>query len=964
MKLERGLKHQTDAVNSIIRVLEDVRIEKTNSLTANPSIDLSSPNIVNNIKKIQNNNNISKEMKKNVGIFDNYLNIDVKMETGTGKTFTQIKTIYELNLKYGFSKFIIVVPTLPIKAGTKQFISSIDTKKFFEDEYEQVEMELRLVESVKNRKGKDYFPSVIREFATASTLNTKKIQVMLINSQLITNGKMLTKNYDSTILDDLTNPSEAIKSTQPILIIDEPHKFAKENITFQKIKDILSPQCVIRFGATFPEKKNHEKDYQNLVYNLGSIEAFNNNLVKGVIAEYVPTYSKDNVRIKLINIKNKEKCTIQRIDEKSKKTFELSKNDSLSIIHENFDGIEIIGITKNSILLSNGIEINNGTELSPENYSQSYQDMMIETALERHFEIEKENFEKGIKTLALFFIDDISSYRKIDGKPTYILNSFESILKRKINEKINGLSGSEYKNYLIQSRDNLNECHAGYFSQDNANKDEEIIKEVNDILNDKEKILKIKDNDGKFNLRRFIFSKWTLKEGWDNPNIFTIAKLRSSGSENSKLQEVGRGLRLPVDNNLNRIDREQFYLNYIVDFTEKDFVKELRKEISSEVTILDKITVEQIQEIAKQRNVDYHPLFNQLIIENIIEPTGEINNEDRLLEILPELNTGLQRNKVIERNEQEKNILHIRKDKYKQIKKLWELLNEKYIINYSEFANDEIEQALLNILEDGVNSSDVIQTERQVLNIKGNITTIEQKAGLSLSTNKKLNYNEFLLKLSDLTNIPIINIHNSIVKFSNKHNVDNEFFNNTMLSKFSMKINDWKADKLFKRFTYQKTNLPIHPTALTNDNGDIKDTIVLGNVGTTRSEGTPQERYLYDTIAYDSDIEKNNIMEQIQEVVVFGKIPKSSIRIPVANGGTYSPDFMYLVNKTDGTSELNLIIESKNYDSDRSLRDNENYKIECAKKLFAKLEDEGINIRFRKQLSTDKVGAIVRNLLY
>ena len=190
-------------------------------------------------------------------------------------------------------------------------------------------------------------------------------------------------------------------------------------------------------------------------------------------------------------------------------------------------------------------------------------------------------------------------------------------------------------------------------------------------------------------------------------------------------------------------------------------------------------------------------------------------------------------------------------------------MNEKYIINYSEFANDEIEQALLNILEDGVNSSDVIQTERQVLNIKGNITTIEQKAGLSLSTNKKLNYNEFLLKLSDLTNIPIINIHNSIVKFSNKHNVDNEFFNNTMLSKFSMKINDWKADKLFKRFTYQKTNLPIHPTALTNDNGDIKDTIVLGNVGTTMSEGTPQERYLYDTIAYDSDIEKNNIMEQI-----------------------------------------------------------------------------------------------------
>ena len=431
MKLERGLKHQTDAVNSIIRVLETVDIEKTDSLTDNPIIDLSSPSIIDNIKKIQNNNNISKGMN-NIGFSDNYLNIDIKMETGTGKTFTQIKTIYELNAKYGFSKFIIVVPTLPIKAGTKQFISSVDTRKFFEDEYDQVEMELRLVESIQKKKGREYFPGVIREFVTASTLNTKKIQVMLINSQLITNGKMLTKNYDTTILDDLTNPSEAIKSTRPILIIDEPHKFAKENVAFQKIKDILSPQCIIRFGATFPEKKNHEKDYLNLVYNLGSIDAFNKNLVKGVIAEYVPTYSKNNVKIKLINIKNKEKCIIQRIDEKNKKSFELSKNDSLSIVHEDFDGIEIIGITKNSIILSNGIEVNNGTELSPENYSQSYQDMMIETALERHFEIEKENFEKGIKTLALFFIDDISSYRKVDGKPTYILDSFESILKNKI----------------------------------------------------------------------------------------------------------------------------------------------------------------------------------------------------------------------------------------------------------------------------------------------------------------------------------------------------------------------------------------------------------------------------------------------------------------------------------------------------------------------------------------------------
>ncbi len=967
MKLERGLKHQDDAVNSIIRVFEYVDIEKTNSLTENPWIDLRSSNIINNIKKIQDNNNIPKEMKNNIGVTDGYLNIDIKMETGTGKTFTQIKTIYELNEKYGFNKFIIVVPTLPIKAGTQQFISSKDTKKFFEDEYNQVEIELRLVESIQKKKGRDYFPSVIREFVTSSNLNSKKIQVMLINSQLITNGKMLTKEYDTTILDDLTNPSEAIKSTRPILIIDEPHKFGKDNVTFKKIEEVLSPQCIIRFGATFPYKKlrngKKERDYQNLVYNLSSIDAFNNNLVKGVIAEYVPTYTDNNIRIKLLEVKNREKCIIQRIEENTKKSFELAKNDTLSIIHEDFDGVEIVGITKNSILLSNGIEVFKGTELSPESYSMSYQDMMIETALERHFEIEQENFQKGIKTLALFFIDDISSYRKIDNKPTYILDSFERILKDKMRMKALEVEDGDYKEYLIKSLENISQCHAGYFSQDNTEKDDNIIEEVNDILHDKEKILKIRNENKEFNLRRFIFSKWTLKEGWDNPNIFTIAKLRSSGSDNSKLQEVGRGLRLPVDNNLNRMDREQYYLNYIVDFTEKDFVNELRSEISSETTVTEKVTTDQIREIAKERNIEYKQFYIQLLTEEIIDPDGIILDADKLFEICPELNNGLQNNKIINRYEKDNNRLKIRREKYQQIRKLWELLNEKYIINYSKFKDEEIELSLQNILEQGINSSDQIKTERKLLNINSSGAEITEMAGLSLETNKKMKYNEFLIKLSDLTNIPIINIHNALVNYNKNHKISSDFFNSTVLTRFCTEINNWKAEELFRRFTYKKTELPIHPTALTTENGEIRDTIVIGNVGTSKMEGTPQERYLYDTIAYDSEIEKENILEQINEVTVFGKIPKSSIRIPVANGGTYSPDFMYLVDKKDGTSELNLVIESKDVDTERALRNQETYKIECAKKLFEQLEKEGINIKFRKQLNTDNVGTIVRNLI-
>lgn len=309
------------------------------------------------------------------------------------------------------------------------------------------------------------------------------------------------------------------------------------------------------------------------------------------------------------------------------------------------------------------------------------------------------------------------------------------------------------------------------------------------------------------------------------------------------------------------------------------------------------------------------------------------------------------------------NYVKVRKEKYEQIKKMWELLNKKYIMNYSEFKDEEIENALVKILEEGISSSDEIRTQRELLSVNDSGATIIEMAGLSLATNKKIQYKEFLIKLSDLTNIPITNIHNALVTYNKKHTIDNDFFNSTVLTRFCMEINDWKAGELFERFTYKETELPVHPTSLTTQNGEIKDTIVLGNIGTSKIEGTPQERYLYDTIAYDSEIEKANILEQISQVSVFGKIPKNSIRIPVANGGTYSPDFMYVVDKKDGTSELNLVIESKDVETERSLRNQEIYKIDCAKKLFEQLEKEGKDIKFEKQLSIDKVGTIVKKLI-
>ena len=241
---------------------------------------------------------------------------------------------------------------------------------------------------------------------------------------------------------------------------------------------------------------------------------------------------------------------------------------------------------------------------------------MLRLALQRHFETEKENFcnrNYKIKTLALFFIDDITSYRSSDdGKKPYLLTMFEELLKEQIEKTISSLNehDKEYRDYLEASLSDLSACHAGYFSQDNSDSDEDIAKEVDTILHGKTQLLSFKNEDGTLNTLRFLFSKWTLKEGWDNPNVFTIAKLRSSGSENSKLQEVGRGLRLPVDENGNRISNEEFTLNYIVDFTEADFAQKLVDQVMIylmnfmiSVTLTDILISNRKQEICSLQNI-------------------------------------------------------------------------------------------------------------------------------------------------------------------------------------------------------------------------------------------------------------------------------------------------------------------------------------------------------------------------
>ena len=255
---------------------------------------------------------------------------------------------------------------------------------------------------------------------------------------------------------------------------------------------------------------------------------------------------------------------------------------------------------------------------------------MLRLALQRHFETERKNFDRSIKikTLALFFIDYIDSYRG-----GWLKEMFERLLGERLqNELQNPDNSEEYYAFLQASLADLSACHAGYFAQDNADTDEAIAEEVNDILHNKKKLLAFKDADGNFITRRFLFSKWTLKEGWDNPNIFTIVKLRSSGSDNSKIQEVGRGLRLPVDEFGNRIGNEEFMLNYIVDFTEAEFANQLVAEINGSLPQATPgiLSHKDLARVALQKNMDEMELMMALYSKKYIVDTKLTLNQTLL----------------------------------------------------------------------------------------------------------------------------------------------------------------------------------------------------------------------------------------------------------------------------------------------------------------------------------------------
>lgn len=549
------LPHQKDALNAIISVFRGknyVNIIKNDKHPhSNPILETSfkEKDLIPNIQEVQKN--IPYDMR---GLSNNTkpLVIDVKMETGTGKTCVYTQLMYELNEKLGFNKFVIAVPTTAIREGSKNFIEAEYSKRYFKRIYENKKISLTVFEAQKQQKGKKQFPNAVREYFNGSVLNQNKIHALLIGQGMLTKSCAMCKDFDQSLFNIYTKPCDAIASTRPVVIIDEPHRFDRNNTTYKFIVENLNPQIIIRFGATFPKKKDKTTDYENLVYDLNAVKAFNDNLIKGVDTEYIDSKEETKIKVTDISTSKNDKYAVFK-NEKTNKIFKLKEFDDLGVIDSKLSDVTIDSIKKDdnlgsiAVSLSNDLVLLKSDSFYPEVFGESYQEKMLKLALERHFETELENVkrETPIKSLALFFIDNIESYRNQNGEKGKLRELFENLLSEylkkqidKVNEEIDkGYLLEWYKKYLTVSLENISETNGGYFCKDNSTSDEDVKKEVDDILRNKEKMLSFTDDNGHYNLRRFLFSKWTLKEGWDNPNVFTIAKLRSSGSEISNYRK-------------------------------------------------------------------------------------------------------------------------------------------------------------------------------------------------------------------------------------------------------------------------------------------------------------------------------------------------------------------------------------------------------------------------------------------
>ncbi|WP_315395220.1 DEAD/DEAH box helicase family protein [Hoylesella nanceiensis] len=957
----------------------------------NHYITLSDEALTENIREIQKGQDLQPIDRLHRDANDT-LALSIEMETGTGKTYTYIKTMYELYKHYGWTKFIIVVPSVAIREGV---IKSLETMAdHFAEEYGE-RMQHFVYDSARLTS--------IDQFASDS-----KIHVMVINTQAF-NATGADARRITMKLEEFAwrRPIDVIAETRPILIIDEPQSVLgadKKNKTRQGLVQ-FNPLFSLLYSAT-----HRKDDIYNQVYRLDAIDAFNKRLVKKIevmgveqvgttatngyiyLDAIVLSKKKGEAPRARINFDTTTKVGLRTATRLVDMGFNLyTESGELEAYHDGYI-VEAIDGVKGCIRLSNGQEIYEGQALGAIT-EDIVRRIQIRTTIQKHFEREKQLYKQGIKVLSLFFIDSVEKYRIYEAggetRKGRWAEIFEEEYQAVLNENIDLFMDEEYKQYL--NNISAEKTHAGYFSQDRKGKmiDSKVKRgetAANDpdayqlIMRNKERLLSFNEPT------RFIFSHSALKEGWDNPNVFQICALKQSDSEVKKRQEVGRGMRLCVNQQGERQDSDLLgdgvydinILTVIANESYKDFSEALQKELAESITsrallvnadlFIGKTIVKANGEKQTLSSSQAATIMEELISAGYVKKqklTDKYFEEKKSGSLMLDEWQGEQEAifKILDKvfdpevlkvdNGRGKKTAIFQKERFdkKEFQDLWTRINSKTYYEV-DFETEE----LINRAVHGLNSS-LHVTEIHIAITTGSLANIKSKeeleAGRAMQVNKKQNIKvneavasgvryDLLGELVQRTGLK----RSTIAAILKKIKAETFGMYRKNPEEFIIRagniINDQKAISVIEHITYHKMEQHYEGNIFSEQE-------LRGRIGI---DAIQSEKSLYDLVVVDSQgIEKQfaEQLEQQQAVEVYTKLPRGFyINTPV---GKYNPDWA-IVFREGEMKHIYFVAETKGSEEVTQLRAVEHAKIECASRHFASISNSQIKFGVVKNYST------------
>ncbi|WRG21123.1 type III restriction-modification system endonuclease [Helicobacter pylori] len=911
------------------------------------------------LENIENLRSKQKITQGSVGI-DKSLNCDILMETGTGKTFCFLECVYALHKNYHLSKFIVLTPSNAIKLGVLKSVEI--TREFFKSEYSNTHLE-SYEDAERFILASNHKCCVL--VMTFSAFNKEK---NTINQSCLENTNLFNgaKSY-----------MQALASIRPIVILDEPHRFLGDKT--KKYLEQLNALITLRFGATFKD------DYNNLIYALDSKKAFDCALVKSISVASVGESYECFLELKGVE---KGEAAINYTDLENKtQSVKVKEHDNLGAL-THISALEdyiVEKITKTEIRFLNGFNLLLDQKEPFSHLLESEQEMMLKEAIKSHFEREEGLFKKGIKALCMVFISGVNSYLSENEQPAKLALLFEKLYQQKLEEVLKKPLDENYRAYLERTKDAIYKVHGGYFAKSKKESDEAQVIAL--ILKEKEKLLSF-DSD-----LRFIFSQWALQEGWDNPNVMTICKLAPSHSNITKLQQIGRGLRLAVNDKGERITKEHADFDFvnelvvIVPQVEGDFVGAIQQEISEHSLIKQEFSAEELEKSGMVKKGYYGVLFETLEGLGFGEKTDDENfkltlNQNEFLKKEPELE-NLKNEKYLDleklkdflkdrlignfrvrnKNERKTEKIKINKENFKKFETLWEGLNHQARIAYAIDSESLIDEIVKNINSSfNVSSKIVSVTTHKKVETMGNDAKTEMFERESACV---WSLHEFISALSNKVKLSF----KSVAKVLEK--IDENKFD---LIKKNEQEGLRRLEELFLEIIYQnikdkisyqmrETTIKTKNDSFYDEKGEIRE-FLDGSLGVDKYEiknSSAQEKCLYENfMQVDSEIEKDTIEESNDtKIIVFGKLPR--VKIPIGLNQTYSPDFGYVVENND--KKVLLVVETKGVEHENELRDEEKRKISTAEKFFEALKKQGVNIEYKTKLNNDQLSALINEVL-